>query len=154
MIVLFMTLRSALSSGSSVLGSVLSLGCIVIFYEHLFLGASTIGVRAFSYGCTLEGDWMRRWLSILLVYISCLILSTSCSSLYIYKFTQITLSVILLLVFYVKDAILFYSIFEFSLIPISLIILGWGYQPERLQATVYMLIYTIVASMPLLLVIL
>jgi NADH-ubiquinone oxidoreductase chain 4 len=28
--------------------------------------------------------------------------------------------------------------------------LGWGYQPERLQAGVYLLFYTLLASLPLL----
>lgn len=45
---------------------------------------------------------------------------------------------------------LFYLRFEFSLIPTLLLILGWGYQPERLQAGSYMIIYTISASLPLL----
>jgi len=41
--------------------------------------------------------------------------------------------------------------FEVSLIPTLLIIMGWGYQPERLQAGVYFLFYTLTASLPLLL---
>ena len=46
--------------------------------------------------------------------------------------------------------LIFYISFEVVLIPIGFLILGWGYQPERLQATIYMLIYTISASFPLL----
>jgi NADH-ubiquinone oxidoreductase chain 4 len=45
---------------------------------------------------------------------------------------------------------IFYLYFERSLIPILLLILGWGYQPERLQAGLYMLLYTLLASLPLL----
>nr|AJF48481.1 NADH dehydrogenase subunit 4 [Sweltsa longistyla] len=33
---------------------------------------------------------------------------------------------------------------------LSFLILGWGYQPERLQAGVYLLFYTLLASLPLL----
>nr|YP_010602081.1 NADH dehydrogenase subunit 4 [Ocellarnaca nigra]WAM61710.1 NADH dehydrogenase subunit 4 [Ocellarnaca nigra] len=44
----------------------------------------------------------------------------------------------------------FYVFFEGSLIPTLLLILGWGYQPERLQAGVYLLFYTLLASLPLL----
>ena len=47
----------------------------------------------------------------------------------------------------------FYFFFEASLIPTLLLILGWGYQPERLQAGICMIIYTVGASLPLLLVI-
>jgi NADH-ubiquinone oxidoreductase chain 4 len=39
-----------------------------------------------------------------------------------------------------------------SLIPTIIIIMGWGYQPERLQAGIYFLFYTLSASLPLLLV--
>lgn len=45
---------------------------------------------------------------------------------------------------------MFYIIFEFSLIPTLLLIIGWGYQPERLQAGLYLLFYTLTASLPLL----
>nr|QTC08222.1 NADH dehydrogenase subunit 4 [Chauliodes pectinicornis] len=45
----------------------------------------------------------------------------------------------------------FYLFFESSLIPTLFLILGWGYQPERLQAGVYLLFYTLFASLPMLL---
>jgi len=51
----------------------------------------------------------------------------------------------------VGDLLLFYYFFEISLIPTLLIIIGWGYQPERLQAGVYFIFYTLFASLPLLL---
>jgi len=44
----------------------------------------------------------------------------------------------------------FYFYFEASLIPIFLIIIGFGYQPERLQAGLYFIFYTLIASLPLL----
>jgi len=56
----------------------------------------------------------------------------------------------LILTFSVNDYLLFYIRFESSLIPTLILILGWGYQPERVQAGVYMLFYTLFASLPLL----
>nr|UFZ13890.1 NADH dehydrogenase subunit 4 [Neochauliodes tamdaoensis] len=44
----------------------------------------------------------------------------------------------------------FYLFFESSLIPTLMLILGWGYQPERLQAGIYLLFYTLFASLPML----
>nr|URX53236.1 NADH dehydrogenase subunit 4 [Neotermes nr. kartaboensis] len=44
----------------------------------------------------------------------------------------------------------FYFFFESSIIPTMFIILGWGYQPERLQAGIYLLFYTLLASLPML----
>ncbi len=57
----------------------------------------------------------------------------------------------LLLRFSVRNIIAFYILFETSLIPTLLLILGWGYQPERLQARIYLILYTVAASLPLLL---
>ncbi|GLH11623.1 NADH-ubiquinone oxidoreductase chain 4, partial [Gryllus bimaculatus] len=39
---------------------------------------------------------------------------------------------------------------EGRLIPTLFLILGWGYQPERVQAGIYLLFYTFLASLPLL----
>lgn len=50
--------------------------------------------------------------------------------------------------------LIFYFFFEWSLLPIFMIIMGWGYQMERLKASLYLLFYTLFASLPLLLVIL
>ena len=44
----------------------------------------------------------------------------------------------------------FYCFFELSLIPIFFLILGWGYQPERLGAALRLLFYTLTSSLPLL----
>lgn len=53
----------------------------------------------------------------------------------------------------VNNLLSFYILFEISLIPTLVLIIGWGYQPERLQAGIYLIIYTIRASLPLLLII-
>nr|QZL13460.1 NADH dehydrogenase subunit 4 [Pherusa bengalensis] len=62
----------------------------------------------------------------------------------------ILLMLTLTLAFSSSNMILFYIMFETSLIPTLLLILIWGYQPERTQAGMYMMIYTITASLPLL----
>ena len=56
----------------------------------------------------------------------------------------------LVLTFSCSNYLLFYICFERSLIPTLVLILGWGYQPERLQAGIYILFYTLFASLPLL----
>jgi len=50
--------------------------------------------------------------------------------------------------------IIFYLFFELSLIPIFFLILGWGYQRERLAASKALFFYTFSSSMPLFLFIL
>lgn len=56
--------------------------------------------------------------------------------------------------FNVRRWIEFYFFFESSLLPTFWLILGWGYQPERLQAGVFILIYTVCGSFPLLVILL
>ena len=56
----------------------------------------------------------------------------------------------LILTFSVTDYLLFYFYFERTLIPTFILILGWGYQPERVQAGIYILFYTLFGSLPLL----
>lgn len=46
--------------------------------------------------------------------------------------------------------IIFYILYEVALIPIFILIIGWGYQPERITASIWIFIYTLIASLPLL----
>lgn len=68
----------------------------------------------------------------------------------IFRSTVLILSLILALAYATNNFINFYIIFEASLIPTLFLILGWGYQPERLQAGTYLIIYIIFTSLPLL----
>lgn len=70
---------------------------------------------------------------------------------YIYLLGVIGLITFILIIFFIVDRILnFYILFEFSLIPIYLIVLGWGYQPERVRAGYNLLFYTVFSSIPFL----
>lgn len=60
------------------------------------------------------------------------------------------LTIILTISFSVSNFINFYIIFESSLLPTLILILRWGYQPERIQARIYLILYTITARLPLL----
>merc|ERR1712050_278150 len=48
-----------------------------------------------------------------------------------------------------KSVFLFYIFYEVSVIPITLIVFFFGYQPEKLQASYSLLLYTVVRSFPL-----
>nr|AFO73439.1 NADH dehydrogenase subunit 4 [Anopheles farauti] len=68
----------------------------------------------------------------------------------LFIFMVLFLLLMLVLTFSSMSVFMFYLFFEASLIPTLFLILGWGYQPERLQAGVYLLFYTLLASLPLL----
>nr|YP_009502288.1 NADH dehydrogenase subunit 4 [Heteropsylla sp. DMP-2018]AWU48930.1 NADH dehydrogenase subunit 4 [Heteropsylla sp. DMP-2018] len=66
-------------------------------------------------------------------------------------FIFIWLLISLYLAFFSDTLIVFYLGFEMSVIPILLILFGWGYQPDRMEAGFYMILYTMFFSLPLLL---
>lgn len=67
-----------------------------------------------------------------------------------FTLTIIILNLILCLCFIASNILLFYIWFEASLLPTAILIIKWGYQPERLQASLYLIIYTVLASLPIL----
>jgi len=66
------------------------------------------------------------------------------------KFIIIILKFFIIFTFLSSDGILFYIFFEISMIPTLLLILCWGKQPERIQASIYFFVYTLIGSFPFL----
>nr|YP_009469726.1 NADH dehydrogenase subunit 4 [Sphodromantis lineola]AVE15581.1 NADH dehydrogenase subunit 4 [Sphodromantis lineola] len=103
------------------------------------------GYDYLSYGLVMLSFWI------------CVLMIMASYSVIRYKFyNKLFLFMILLLLFMLictfcsLNMISFYFFFEGSLIPTLFLIFGWGYQPERLQAGIYLLFYTLFASLPLL----
>lgn len=67
-----------------------------------------------------------------------------------FTFLNFSLLFILVCSFCSSSILSFYIWFEASLIPTIYIIITWGYQPERIQARIYLIIYTVTASLPML----
>jgi len=59
------------------------------------------------------------------------------------------MSLIVIQIFIACNYLLFYVFFELSVIPIFYLIIGWGYQPERIYASYSIFFYTIISSAPL-----
>lgn len=87
---------------------------------------------------------------IILSIISSILIILSSYSLKNISFTLIPILLILIITFSINNIFNFYILFEIVLIPTIIIITKLGNQPERLQAGIYLLIYTITASLPLL----
>nr|YP_009502814.1 NADH dehydrogenase subunit 4 [Zenkerella insignis]ASM91485.1 NADH dehydrogenase subunit 4 [Zenkerella insignis] len=62
----------------------------------------------------------------------------------------ISLQIFLIMTFSATELIMFYILFEATLIPTLVIITRWGNQTERLNAGLYFLFYTLTGSLPLL----
>nr|YP_010946760.1 NADH dehydrogenase subunit 4 [Pseudophoraspis kabakovi]WGO57517.1 NADH dehydrogenase subunit 4 [Pseudophoraspis kabakovi] len=110
------------------------------------------GGLGYMFGC----DYISYGLILLSMWI-CVLMLTASESIIRYKYFEtfflfmiIMLLMMLLCTFSSLNLFSFYLFFESSLIPTLFLILGWGYQPERLQAGIYLLFYTLLASLPLL----
>lgn len=107
-------------------------------------------------GSGLGLDYLGYLLILLRFWITSLVLSArhkvykTNNFTYIFLVINISLLLFLVITFSCLDFLWFYIRFEASLIPTLILILGWGYQPERIQAGTYFIFYTIFASLPLL----
>nr|AIY62161.1 NADH dehydrogenase subunit 4 [Glyptotermes sp. B TB-2014] len=110
------------------------------------------GNLGYMFGC----DCISYGLILLSFWICVLMITASESVLRSHYYSGLFVSFIILLMvmlfctFSSIGLFSFYLFFESSLIPTVFLILGWGYQPERLQAGIYLLFYTLLASLPML----
>nr|YP_009250605.1 NADH dehydrogenase subunit 4 [Heterotermes crinitus]AMX22934.1 NADH dehydrogenase subunit 4 [Heterotermes crinitus] len=103
------------------------------------------GCDVISYGLVL----LSLWICVLMILASESVLRSGFFPGF-FLFVVIFLVVMLYCTFSSVSLLSFYIFFESSLIPTLFLILGWGYQPERIQAGIYLLFYTLLASLPLL----
>nr|WDR45412.1 NADH dehydrogenase subunit 4 [Lasiopodomys gregalis]WDR45947.1 NADH dehydrogenase subunit 4 [Lasiopodomys gregalis]WDR46533.1 NADH dehydrogenase subunit 4 [Lasiopodomys gregalis]WDR46585.1 NADH dehydrogenase subunit 4 [Lasiopodomys gregalis]WDR46637.1 NADH dehydrogenase subunit 4 [Lasiopodomys gregalis] len=68
----------------------------------------------------------------------------------LYVSLLVCLQILLIMTFSANELIMFYILFEATLIPTLIVITRWGNQTERLNAGIYFLFYTLVGSIPLL----
>jgi len=93
--------------------------------------------------------FLSFWLSGLMV---ASMVKTSAKERKLFNFLVTFQLLILFCAFLARDMLIFYIFFESALIPIIILIFIWGNQPERSQAGLYMLFYTLLGSLPLLVV--
>nr|YP_010276172.1 NADH dehydrogenase subunit 4 [Ptecticus tenebrifer]UCU06677.1 NADH dehydrogenase subunit 4 [Ptecticus tenebrifer]UHY39288.1 NADH dehydrogenase subunit 4 [Ptecticus tenebrifer] len=105
-----------------------------------------LGCDVISYGLIT----LSIWITGLMIMASSTVFNSNNYSMF-FMFNMIMLLIFLFLTFSSLNIFMFYLCFESSLIPTLFLILGWGYQPERLQAGIYLLFYTLLASLPMML---
>nr|YP_010022779.1 NADH dehydrogenase subunit 4 [Sarcophaga cetu]QOP39627.1 NADH dehydrogenase subunit 4 [Sarcophaga cetu] len=115
-------------------------------YSNYFMTISYFfGCDMISYGLILLSLWI---VSLMLMASESVFKYNNYVNLFLVNI--ILLLILLVLTFSSMSLFMFYLFFESSLIPTLFLILGWGYQPERLQAGVYLLFYTLLVSLPML----
>ena len=92
------------------------------------------------------------WLTIYLVLI-CVICSWKSIKFNITLFLCLLLLMTILLtgVFLTKNILIFYILFESTLIPIFILVIGWGSREEKIRAGYYLFFFTLISSLLMLL---
>nr|ALQ78670.1 NADH dehydrogenase subunit 4 [Daphnia pulex] len=128
----------------------------LLFLMVLLFGA---GMESFGLGVVnfIQVDFLSYSLSYLSIWIFILMVMMSFYVKDHKIFPEVFLGlglgmlIFLLVSFGTSDLLMYYIAFETTLIPIFLLVMGWGYQPERITASYFLLFYTLAASLPLLL---
>nr|ATN41172.1 NADH dehydrogenase subunit 4 [Diptera sp. 69 LC-2017] len=115
------------------------------FMSYWFNLSYLFGCDVISYGMILLSFWICSLMLMASEKINFLK-----NYLNLFVFMILFLLLMLFLTFSSMNLFFFYLFFESSLIPTFFLILGWGYQPERLQAGLYLLFYTLFSSLPML----
>lgn len=120
----------------------------LFFFPYFFCWSGLgyiFGCDLISYGLVL----LSLWICVLMVLARESVFRLGYFSGF-FLFVIIALTILLYCTFRRISLLSFYIFFESRLIPTLFLILGWGYQPERVQAGIYLLFYTLLASLPLL----
>nr|AML25755.1 NADH dehydrogenase subunit 4 [Carabidae sp. BMNH 1274270] len=118
---------------------------INISYNYLWVNVSYMfGMDLLSYILILLSIWIC---SLMILASEKIYLKNNYLNFFLINLLMLML--LLFLTFSSMNLFMFYLFFEASLIPTLFLIMGWGYQPERLQAGIYLLFYTLFASLPM-----
>nr|YP_010545946.1 NADH dehydrogenase subunit 4 [Triplax ainonia]UYG49581.1 NADH dehydrogenase subunit 4 [Triplax ainonia] len=118
-------------------------------YNYMYLNISyCFGLDLLSFLLVLLSVWIC---SLMILASEKLFKLNYYSSFFLFMVLSLLLS--LVLTFSSMNLFIFYLFFEVSLIPTLLLIIGWGYQPERIEAGMYLLFYTLLVSLPMMILI-
>nr|YP_010155752.1 NADH dehydrogenase subunit 4 [Colasposoma dauricum]QQY84943.1 NADH dehydrogenase subunit 4 [Colasposoma dauricum] len=131
------------------------------FFQYLFIFFMVIFMVSYNYfsftlisfvfGCDLLSYFL-----VLLSYWICILMIMSSFKLYknnnyynLFLFMINFMMISLFISFASLNIFSFYFFFEVSIIPTLILVIGWGYQPERIEAGMYLLFYTMFFSLPM-----
>lgn len=137
--------------------NILILLLIIFIVNYSYIKLNIMDFYAISYNLGL--DFFSFWIISLSIWIIVLIVLARIKIVKYKRFLCLFIVNLTLILFFLilsfraLNLLIFYVIFEASLIPTLFLILGWGYQIERIEAGIYIILYTLFFSLPFLLII-
>ena len=111
------------------------------FYIAGLMGPSVINKRFLKIRLVLLSFWVFHYI----------LVANKVEKGGIFRLSCNLLLMVIIIFFLTAKSLTFYVFFELRLIPTLIIVFFFGYQPEKLQARMYLLLYTVFSSLPLLL---
>nr|YP_010272376.1 NADH dehydrogenase subunit 4 [Mimotettix multispinosus]UKE80373.1 NADH dehydrogenase subunit 4 [Mimotettix multispinosus] len=125
----------------------------LFLYMMILIESTNMFFSSISYSFGMDHFSMNLIMLSLLISSFMVISMSNSKNMSLYLIINLFLSFFLLIIFSSLNFLYMYISFEFVLVPLLILILGWGYQPERLMAGLYLFFYTILVSLPLLILI-
>ncbi|YP_002889391.1 NADH dehydrogenase subunit 4 (mitochondrion) [Cephus cinctus] len=125
----------------------------IVNYSYIKLNMMDFYAIYYDFGLDFFSFWMINlsiWIILLMMLASLKVVKYK-NFLFLFVVNLMFMLFFLVMSFSVLNLLMFYIMFEASLIPTLFLILGWGYQIERIEAGMYMMLYTLVFSLPFLL---
>nr|YP_010999051.1 NADH dehydrogenase subunit 4 [Pealius mori]WPM91809.1 NADH dehydrogenase subunit 4 [Pealius mori]CAD5105726.1 NADH dehydrogenase subunit 4 [Pealius mori] len=94
------------------------------------------------------GDLISFWNSNLAIWMSLILMFMNTKSYKLYKTITIVGLSLFLMIFYTWNLIMFYMLFEMSMIMMLIIMMTWSYQPERVEAIMFLVVMALMFSLP------
>nr|AIG20057.1 NADH dehydrogenase subunit 4 [Bemisia tabaci complex sp. Asia I] len=94
------------------------------------------------------GDELSFWTLSLAIWIIFILIFNKINLPSTYNKSMFMMLTLLMLTFYSWNLMMFYLMFEMSMIIVLGVIMTWGYQPERVEAALFMIMMTILTSLP------
>nr|ATJ03339.1 NADH dehydrogenase subunit 4 [Bemisia tabaci] len=94
------------------------------------------------------GDELSFWTCSLAIWIIFILIFNKINLSMTYNKFMFMMLTLLMLTFYSWNLMMFYLMFEMSMIIVLSIIMTWGYQPERVEAALFMIMMTVLTSLP------
>lgn len=140
------------------------LGTVLVFFDFsffiMFLAAFFVSFFLRGLSFSFSGMFVFDSFSFTLVFLRAYVYFlavlrslpeyNSCNLFPGFVFCLSSMFLLLFVRFSCLSLIVFYVSFEFIFLVMFVFLLGWGYRPERRQASFYMVFYTLVVSFPFL----
>nr|UPI55294.1 NADH dehydrogenase subunit 4 [Mezira sp.] len=130
-----------------IIALMMTLFCMLLipFNSFVCFLSYNMGLDTLSYWMVLLTLWI-----LMLMIVASFAIKLSRNFVAHFLLMVLMLGLLLALCFSSTNLLMFFIMFEGSIIPTLFLVFGWGYQVERLLAGMYFLFYTLFASLPML----